>query len=408
MLSLPRWTVGLTLWLPVLALAEPDPALFLPPPSDAVVLFDGTSAEAFCTPAGAPATWTITDGALTAAAGAGDLVSRKSFGSGQWHLEFRATGTGLPALQLLGCTFRLRGEGELSLDATAALRAEAWHAVDLMVHAPTLAGDEPARPGRWSAVVDGAWVATGRAFSEADKPAVESPLRLLEAGAAVAFRNLWFRPLESRRSEHPPVRLAPLPDASVLLGADGPVGLTSGGDRPFQWTVEGAEIEVREGGGSVYSKDRFQDFQLHLEFRPPAKSHGSGQADGNSGLYLHNLYELQILNSYEDKEPQKNGCGSLYRVAAPLTNACQPRGEWQSYDVLFRAAVVDDGGKVLRNARLSVRQNGIWIHDDLEVPGPTGSAARRPQVSVAPFQLQNHGNPVRFRNIWIRPLTPAE
>lgn len=389
--KLSLWTLAPAMLTTFAARAEPDPALYLAPPSDAVILFDGTSGEAFRTQVGAPVQ--VKNAVLAIEPGSVDLASRDSYGFGQYHLELERPPDAIPTLGVCGAS---------GIPLGAVPGPGGWESVDLFCQ-PAQPGKDgrPGTPARLSLVINGSWVGDVRPLGDSPPPA---PLRLEDKGVAVRFRNIWFRPFESQRSEHEPVLLPPPAGAEVLLGPDGPVGLTSGGNRPFQWLIEGAEIEIKPGGGSVYSKQAYRDFQLHLEFRPPAKSQGSGQSDGNSGLYIHNLYEVQILNSYEDKTPQKSGCGSLYRVQPPLTNACRPRGEWQSYDILFRAAVVDDGGKVLQNARLSVRQNGIWIHDDLEVPGPTGSAAKRPQVSEAPFQLQNHGNAVRFRNIWIRQL----
>jgi hypothetical protein len=149
------------------------------------------------------------------------------------------------------------------------------------------------------------------------------------------------------------------------------------------------------------TKKSFHDFTLHLEFRTPFKPLARGQSRGNSGVYLQGRYEIQILDSF-GLEGAFNECGAIYRQRKPDLNMCFPPLSWQTYDIDFQAARYDDVGNKTRNAVITVRHNGVPVHDHVEITGPTGGAARRPEAGTpAPISLQNHGNPVVFRNIWI-------
>ncbi len=167
-------------------------------------------------------------------------------------------------------------------------------------------------------------------------------------------------------------------------------------------TLNGLKIDdtglMQEG---ATTKDKFQSFKLHVEFRLPFKPTARGQARGNSGLYLQRRYELQILDSFGiELNPGKNDCGCLYRQKFPDVNACFPPLTWQTYDVEFTAAKFGPDGKRTAKARVTAKLNGITIHDDYALLNKTG-AGQKEGPAPGPIWFQNHSNPVRFRNIWI-------
>ena len=148
-------------------------------------------------------------------------------------------------------------------------------------------------------------------------------------------------------------------------------------------------------------RDSYRDFTMHLEFQLPFMPFARGQGRGNSGLYIQNRYELQILDSF-GLEGAFNECGSLYRQRKPDLNLCLPPLQWQTYDITFRSPRFDAAGKKTANARITLRHNGVLVHDNVELTGNTGAASRRPEnAKLPPSVIQNHGNPVRFRNIWL-------
>ncbi len=149
------------------------------------------------------------------------------------------------------------------------------------------------------------------------------------------------------------------------------------------------------------TKQTFTDFTLHLEFFLPFKPLGRGQGRANSGLYLQHRYEVQVLDSFGLKGLD-NECGGIYKNAAPKVNMCFPPLQWQTYDVEFTAAKFDQDGKKTANAVVSVRHNGVLVHDNLELKGATPGGGFKTEVPApGPFYLQGHGNPVVYRNIWV-------
>ena len=168
------------------------------------------------------------------------------------------------------------------------------------------------------------------------------------------------------------------------------------------WIVENGVMSVNKG--DIMTQDRFTDFILHLEFMTPHMPDATGQARGNSGVFLQGRYEIQVLDSYGIENPGKGDCGSIYNQFSPLTNACCPPLEWQTYDVYFRAARVNNKGEVVDRTRLTVLQNNIVIHNNIELPGVTGAAIDEQVGEPGPLLLQDHGDDVKYRNIWILPL----
>lgn len=172
---------------------------------------------------------------------------------------------------------------------------------------------------------------------------------------------------------------------------------------PAEWKVESGYVEVVPKTGDVCTKELFTDCQLHVEFWLPLMADCKGQARANSGVYLQGRYEVQVLDSY-GLDSKDDDCGGVYTLAAPMVNACRPPEQWQSYDILFTAPRFNEKGVKTQNARLSVLHNGVWIHNNLEVCEPTGGEIDHNFSEPGPILLQDHGNLVRYRNIWVRKL----
>jgi len=174
-----------------------------------------------------------------------------------------------------------------------------------------------------------------------------------------------------------------------------------------KWKGRDGHVEVAPGAGDITTTDKFGDVQLHIEWATPAVVKGEGQERGNSGVFLMDRYEVQVLDSYDNKTYFHGQAGSVYKQHAPLVNASRKPGEWQSYDIVFHAPRFDDQGKVIDRARVTVLHNGVLIQNNVEIYGLTYND--RPALYIAhsaeePLHLQDHGNPVRYRNIWIRKL----
>ena len=174
------------------------------------------------------------------------------------------------------------------------------------------------------------------------------------------------------------------------------------GTNEVRWRLVDGAMEVVPGTGTIVSRSRFGDFKLHLEFRTPFLPGEAGQKRGNSGVYLQGRYEVQILDTYA-LERQDNYCGGIYKQAIPAVNMCAPPGQWQSFDIEFRSARVGLDGSKVENARLTVRHNGVVIHDEVDLSGPTAGGLGGNEWQDGPLMLQNHGDAVQFRNIWVVP-----
>jgi hypothetical protein len=149
----------------------------------------------------------------------------------------------------------------------------------------------------------------------------------------------------------------------------------------------------------VTSKQAFGSHSLHIEFRLPYMPHARGQARGNSGLYLQGRYEVQMLDSF-GLEGKNNECGGIYTIAEPKVNMCYPPLAWQTYDIDYTAAEFE-GEKKTKNARITVKHNGVTIHDNVELTHATTASPLKEGPEPGPVYLQDHGNPVRYRNIWV-------
>jgi hypothetical protein len=198
---------------------------------------------------------------------------------------------------------------------------------------------------------------------------------------------------------------SPPSDAIVLFdGKD--LSNWNGGEK---WKVE--DGVATSAGADIDTKQEFGDIQLHLEFATPEKVRGTGQGRGNSGIYFQQRYELQILDSYNNPTYFDGQCGAVYKQHPPLANACRKPGEWQTYDVYFTAPHFDADGKVTKPTTITAFLNGVLVQDHYELIGGTGYDhapfyAAHPEKQ--PLRLQFHTNPVRFRNIWVREITPVD
>jgi hypothetical protein len=185
--------------------------------------------------------------------------------------------------------------------------------------------------------------------------------------------------------------------------------------QPAGWTVSDGVITVKKGTGSIETKQRFMDYQLHIEWRIPANITGSGQARGNSGVFLASTgpgdvgYELQVLDCYNNTTYVNGQTGSIYKQAIPLANACRKPGEWQTYDVIWTAPSFNEDGSLKSPARVTAIHNGVLIQNNTEVKGITqyiGTPYYK-KHGASSIKLQDHGDPsepISFRNIWVRPL----
>ncbi len=179
------------------------------------------------------------------------------------------------------------------------------------------------------------------------------------------------------------------------------------GEKP-QWIYENGVATVKKGAGVIKTKRVFRDFQLHVEWRTPSEVVGESQGRGNSGIFLQGLYELQVLDNYNNRTYRNGQAGSFYKQYAPLVNVCKAPGEWQTYDVIYTAPRFREDGTFFTRPAVTVLQNGVLVQNHVELRGPTEYIGI-PEYFVephgdGPIILQDHGNPVSFRNIWIREL----
>jgi hypothetical protein len=166
---------------------------------------------------------------------------------------------------------------------------------------------------------------------------------------------------------------------------------------PVKWKLVDKAMEVKRGTGSIITKREFADVKLHLEFRTPFMPKARGQGRGNSGVYLQGRYEVQVLDSY-GLEGRDNECGGIYSIAPPRVNMCAPPMQWQTYDITYRAARFDSSGKKVKDALMTVKHNGVEIQKNAKVSKATTAAPRGNHDGI---YLQDHGNPVQYRNIWV-------
>lgn len=197
---------------------------------------------------------------------------------------------------------------------------------------------------------------------------------------------------------------APPGDAVVLFDGKDLARWTGRGDTA-SWKLADDYMEVAPGAGNIRTRDRFADFQLHLEFATPAVVAGNGQGRGNSGILFNGIYEVQVLDSFGNPTYPDGQAGALYGQSPPLANASRKPGAWQTMDIVFESPRWENQ-KLVRKARVTVIHNGVVLHHGRDFEGNTAHRTNgnydRPHAPEVYIELQDHGNPVRFRNIWIR------
>lgn len=210
------------------------------------------------------------------------------------------------------------------------------------------------------------------------------------------------------------------PAGAVVLVGEGAEGLDAwqhGNGAPATWRLEDGVMTIwprgdgNDEGGDLRTKRTFKDCELHMEFRLPYEPGNRGQGRANSGVFLQGAYEVQILDSYA-LSGYWNECGALYKVWPPKVNMCAPPGQWQTYDIEYKAAQFADDGSVSEYPRMTVRHNGVLIHTEAELHAMTSHSQRhrrtaQPPRDPGPINLQDHGHPIQFRNMWLKEV-PAD
>lgn len=196
-------------------------------------------------------------------------------------------------------------------------------------------------------------------------------------------------------------------DALVLFdGSHTNEWVKAGSGEAIEWPIEGDALVVKPGTGDIITRQKFDNFQLHIEFRTPLVVQGEGQGRGNSGVFLQDRYEVQVLDNFNNKTYSNGQAGSLYKQTPPLVNACRPPGEWQTYDIVYSAPVFNSDGMRIKPAYVTVIHNGVVIQHHTEIEGTTEYIGWPKNIAHGAdgIKLQDHGNLTAFRNIWIRKM----
>ncbi|MGB7213256.1 MAG: DUF1080 domain-containing protein [Gemmatimonadales bacterium] len=194
-------------------------------------------------------------------------------------------------------------------------------------------------------------------------------------------------------------------DAVVLFGGKDLAEWVDDSGHPAQWTVGKGYFQVKPGTGDIHTKRNFGDVQLHVEWSAPTPPVGESQERGNSGVFLMQHYEVQVLDSWHNITYADGAAGSIFGQYPPLVNPIKPPGEWNVYNIVFHAPRWNADGTLASKARMTVVMNGVLVQDNVELTGPTAYQVRPPYTRLAdqlPIELQDHHYPVRFRNVWVR------
>ena len=195
-------------------------------------------------------------------------------------------------------------------------------------------------------------------------------------------------------------------DAIILFNGSNLDAWQHQNGKEVEWHLEDGAMTVKKGSGSIKTKQTFGSIQLHIEWRTPSVVKGEGQGRGNSGIFMQEKYELQVLDSYNNRTYSNGQAGSLYKQAIPLVNACKGPGEWQTYDIIYQSPTFKDDSTYETPPYITVLHNGVLIQNHTALKGTTEyiGAPKVKKHGKASIMLQDHGNPVSYRNIWIRTL----
>jgi len=199
-------------------------------------------------------------------------------------------------------------------------------------------------------------------------------------------------------------------DAIVLFDGTDLSSWTGGGGKEPKWNVKDGVMECFRGAGFIYTKEKFGDIQLHIEWASPSVAKGNGQGRGNSGVFLPGGVEVQVLDSFDNETYADGGAASIYGQYPPKANASRGPGQWQSYDIIYHMPKFDENKKLVKSAVVTVLHNGVVAQHATEVLGPTSWVHHKQfqaGITEGTIGFQDHGNPVRFRNIWVRKLDTA-
>ena len=199
---------------------------------------------------------------------------------------------------------------------------------------------------------------------------------------------------------------SPPSDAIILFDGSSVDAWQHGDSSAVKWVLDGESMTVKAGTGAIFTKENFGDCQLHVEWAAPIEIKGKGQGRGNSGVFLQNMYEVQVLDSYNNRTYSNGQAASIYKQYMPLVNAMSPPGEWNTYDIIFKAPTFNADGIKTSSAFITVIHNGVVVQNHTEIKGTTPyiGLPKNPPHGDGPIQLQDHSNPVKYRNIWIRKL----
>ena len=214
---------------------------------------------------------------------------------------------------------------------------------------------------------------------------------------------LCLMPAMAGGQKHP-VKLSRKPPrgAIILLNGSKTDAWVHRNNRSIQWIVSEGYVEVKPRSGAIMTRQQFGDCRVHLEFNLPLMPEAKSQGRANSGVYLQGRYEIQVLDSWQNPTYARGGMGAIYGQKDPDRDAIRPPGVWQTFDIFFRAGRRDSAGLVRERPRITVYQNGILIHNDVEILETDTTRGIGGEVqTLGPILLQDHGNPVRYRNIWI-------